>query len=264
MMKKYRFLVIGAHPDDPEQMGAGLAMHVVPKGHEVKFLSLTDGGAGHHWMKREELIARRAEERKAAAAIYGVVYEALPVPDGELTASLENRAMLMKEIRTYAPDVIITHRTCDYHPDHRACGQLVMDCSYLVGVPLYCPDVPVPGKTPVILSYYDRFTKPMPFRADIAVDTDDVIDRKIDGMLAHVSQFYEWLPWVDGWKDVEDAATFEEKTEVLRKFLRGWFTRVADEARHLLPEAVETAESWEWNEYGAAMTDDILKVMTEK
>ena len=263
-MKKYRFMVIGAHPDDPDQMGAGLAMHVVPKGHEVMFLSLTDGGAGHHQMTREALVARRAEERKLAASIYGVTYEALPIPDGELTPSLEARAMLMKEIRAFAPDVIITHRTCDYHPDHRACGQLVMDCSYLVGVPLYCPDVPVPGKTPVILSYHDRFTRPMPFHAEIAIDTDDVIDRKLEGMLAHVSQFYEWLPWVDGWKDIEAAETFEEKTALLRPFLRAWFAKVADEARHLLPEGVETAESWEWNEYGAPMTDEILKVMTEK
>ena len=67
------------------------------------------------------------------------------------------------------PDVIITHRSCDYHPDHRACGQLVCDCSYMVGVPLFCPDVPALRKAPVILFTEDRFTQPAPFRADIAV-----------------------------------------------------------------------------------------------
>ena len=38
----------------------------------------------------------------------------------------------------------------------------------------------------------------MPFTPDVAVAIDDVIDKKIDMLDAHVSQFYEWLPWVDG------------------------------------------------------------------
>ncbi len=263
-MKKYRFMVIGAHPDDPDQMAGGLALRLAPKGHEFLFLSMTDGSAGHHQMTREALTARRAEERKAAAAIYGVTYEAFPIPDGELMPDLNVRNMLMRRIRAFAPDVIITHRTCDYHPDHRACGQLVMDCSYMVGVPLCCPDAPVPDKTPVILSFYDEFTKPLPFHAEIAIDTDDVIDRKLEGMLAHVSQYYEWLPFIGGWEAVEAAETFEEKTAQLKKYLRSRITDVADAARHLLPDAAETAEAWEWNEYGAPMTDDILRAMTEK
>ena len=188
-MKSYRFLVVGAHPDDADIRCGGLAIRLRRKGHEVMFLSMTDGGSGHQTMTREALVQRRAKEAAAAGAVYGVTYKVLTAPDAYLTPSLEYREMLMREIRAYAPDVIITHRSCDYHPDHRACGQLVTDCSYLVSVPLYCPGVPVPPEVPVILSMWDTFTRPVPFRADVAVPIDDVMEQKLTGMLSHVSQF---------------------------------------------------------------------------
>src|SRR5439155_7603059 len=54
----------------------------------------------------------------------------------------------------------------------------------------------------------DRFLKPQPFRPDVAVAVDDVIEKKIDMLDAHASQMYEWLPWVDGTLDKvpKDAA----------------------------------------------------------
>ena len=169
--------------------------------------------------------------------------------------------MLMREIRAYAPDVIITHRSCDYHPDHRACGQLVTDCSYLVSVPLYCPEAPVPQTVPVILSMWDAFTRPTPFRADVAVPIDDVIEQKLTGMLSHVSQFYEWLPWCDRWTEVLEAQTFEEKTTVLRRLQRERFARVAQTCQQLLPPGTKYAEAFEWNEYGAPLTEELRQLM---
>lgn len=88
--------------------------------------------------------------------------------DGRLTPSLEARETLMRTIRNFKPDVIFTNRACDYHPDHRATGQLVQDCSYLMGVPAICPDTPVLRKTPTILYWADGFTDPKPFRSDFA------------------------------------------------------------------------------------------------
>jgi len=202
-MKSYRFLVIGAHPDDCDLLAGGIALKLQKNGHEVFFLSATDGSAGHQTMSRDELAARRAEECVKAGEILSLAYETLSIPDGELTADLHCRHLLMKRIREIAPDVILTHRTCDYHPDHRACGQLVMDCSYLVGVPLVCPETPALRKAPVILSLWDRFQNPVPFRADVCVSIDDVIEQKVQATLCHVSQFYEWLPWIGGWKTLK-------------------------------------------------------------
>ena len=263
-MKKYRFLVIGAHPDDCDLLAAGLAIKMLQKGHEVVFLSATDGSAGHHTMSREELTVRRSGECRLAGEVLGLTYETLPIPDGELTADLTYRRMLMKRIREIAPDVILTHRTCDYHPDHRACGQLVMDCSYLVGVPLFCPEAPVLRSAPVILSLWDRFQNPAPFRADVCVPIDEFAEAKVRATLCHVSQFYEWLPWVGHQQDVLSAESFEAKTEALQKRLHARFALPASMYADKLPEGTKYAEAFEWNEYGVPLTDELRRAMTER
>lgn len=256
-MEQYRFLMIGAHPDDMELRCGGLALRLREKGHRVMFLSMTDGGAGHQSMKREDLIERRRKEAEAVARFFDIEYRILPFPDARLEPSLEARDALVKCIREYAPHVIFTHRTADYHPDHRACGQLVMDCSYLVNVPLYCPDVPCPPLTPVIMSVWDHFMRPVPFKPDLLIPIDDQVERKIEGSLLHFSQFYEWLPEIDGWKDVIAAPTIEEKTARLKERLYMRFANDVAMYPDMVPEGVKYAETFEWNEYGAPLTDEL-------
>lgn len=263
MMKQYRFLMIGAHPDDMELRCGGLALQLRRKGHCVKFLSMTDGGAGHHEMQREPLVLRREEEAQAAAKLFDIEYGIMPVPDGHLEPDMETRKMLIREIRAFAPHVILTHRTADYHPDHRACGQLVMDCAYMVNVPLFCPDAPCPPYAPAILSVWDGFKRPMPFEPDVIVPVGDVVEKKIDGTLCHVSQFYEWLPYIEGWSGILAAPSFEEKTALLRELLRSRFAHEAQMYAHLMPEGVRYAETFEWNEYGAPLSDELRRVMTQ-
>src|SRR5690606_31898116 len=93
---------------------------------------------------------------------------------------------------------VFAPRPNDYHPDHRYTGQLVQDAAYLVMVPNVVPDTPPLAHNPVFLYLSDRFKKPSPFSPDIAVIIDSVIERKLDALDAHGSQFYEWLPWIDG------------------------------------------------------------------
>jgi hypothetical protein len=82
----------------------------------------------------------------------------------------------------------------------------------MVVVPAVTPDTPALRKNPAFFYYEDGFQRPNPFRPDVAVAIDQVIDQKISALDSHVSQFYEWLPWVDGkLQDVpKDAA--ERKT----------------------------------------------------
>ncbi len=68
----------------------------------------------------------------------------------------------------------------------------------MVVVPSLVADAPPLKTNPVFVYYSDRFTRPQPFRADIVVSIDDVYEKKINMLDAHVSQFYEWLPWVAG------------------------------------------------------------------
>ena len=142
MSEPLRAMMIGAHPDDVDICTCGITKRLVSKGCIVRFVSMTTGNAGHQTMRGEELIKTRAAEAQKSAAYLGATYEILPFDDGRLTPSLEARETLMRTIRNFKPDVIFTNRACDYHPDHRATGQLVQDCSYLMGVPAICPDTP--------------------------------------------------------------------------------------------------------------------------
>src|SRR5690606_33396719 len=97
-------------------------------------------------------------------------------------------------------DVVIAPRPNDYHPDHRYTGVLVQDAAFMVGVPNVAADTPPLRKNPVFLFFEDGFQKPNPFTPDITVDISEVIDQKINALDAHESQFYEWLPWISGYK----------------------------------------------------------------
>ena len=155
-----KVLMIGAHQDDVELRCGGLAALLKKNGHEVQFLSVSNGSGGHHKLSRPEIRARRAAESAKVAELLGIRYDVWSdVEDCEIQATLEMRRRMTRYIREAAPDVIITHRTNDYHPDHRACGQLVMDCAYMINVPLFCPDVPCPPYGPVILSVWDSFSE---------------------------------------------------------------------------------------------------------
>jgi hypothetical protein len=126
----------------------------------------------------------------------------------------------------------------------------------MVVVPAVTPDVPALRKNPVFLYYEDNFQRPNPFRPDIAVDIDDVIDDKMDALDSHVSQFYEWLPWVDG--RLEQVPKDPAERRIWLKRTRGE-RRISPEVRASLvkwygPEKGNAAryyEAFEICEYGA-------------
>ena len=255
------FLMIGAHPDDMDLRCGGIATRLHERGHKVVFLSATNGNAGHMTMDRDALRERRLAEMAQAAVHYGGIrYETLDVDDGYLAADIPTRDKLIRYIRKEAPDVIITHRTNDYHPDHRACGQLVEDCAYLTGVPLICRDTPALRKQPVILYCEDRYNNPTPFRPDLCVPTDDVIGQKLKGVLAHRSQFYEWLPYDGHWEDVLDH-TEEEATAALTIRELGRFHYTVTRFPGCFPPGTEYGEAFQISEQGGPMTDEIRRAM---
>jgi len=140
-----RLLILGAHPDDAEYHAGGLATLWRRRGDVVRMISLTDGRSGHFERPPEALAVMRRAEAAAAGRVIGATYETWDIPDGELMPTLEVRARVIREIRTFAPDLVLTHRTSDYHPDHRAVGQIVQDASYLVTVPNLLRDCPAAG-----------------------------------------------------------------------------------------------------------------------
>src|SRR5262245_22249297 len=115
-----RILAIGAHPDDADIKAGGSAAKWCALGHSVLMVSLTDGAAGHHATWGPPLAQRRRAEARAAAAVIGAAYEVWDYPDGELQPTLEARSRAIRLIRSFQPDLLLTHRPNDYHPDHQA------------------------------------------------------------------------------------------------------------------------------------------------
>ncbi len=256
---KLRVMVIGAHQDDPEKM-AGTAILYARQGHEVRFLCTTNGQSGHENYPGYKLVQIRREEAQHAKEVMGIAaYTCLDINDGYLMPDIANRERLMREIRTFAPDIIFTHRPCDYHPDHRNTAQLVQDCSYLLRVPNFLPTVPVMNKMPVIFYMEDTFQKPYPFHADVAIAIDEVIDQKIMAYAQHESQVFDWLPWVDGVDPASIPSNEEDRIVWLKQAYGPRSERQTDLVRPLLTErygvqiAAKThyCEAFEACEYGA-------------
>ncbi len=253
--RKLRIIAIGAHPDDCDIKFAGTAYKLAQAGHAVKFLSVTNGDAGHHEMGGGMLAKRRYLETQESARRLGIgEYEVLDNHDGELTPTVEVRRQIIRSIRRWKADIVVAPRPNDYHPDHRYTGVLVQDAAYMVVVPNVTPDVPPLENNPIFLYYQDNFQKPAPFRPDIVVSLDDVWERKVNAMDAHTSQFYEWLPWVDHRLNEVPKDPAERK-----KWLAGMrVQRLSEAARTTLvrrygPEKAKTVqytESFELCEYG--------------
>ena len=255
-----RILVIGAHPDDADIKAGGTAAKWCRLGHQVGLVSVTDGSAGHQTLRGAALAERRRAEASAAAAVIGASYQVLGHPDGALVPTLEARHQLIRLIRTFRPDLVLTHRPNDYHPDHRYTSVLVQDAAYLVTVPAVCPDTAHLARDPVILYLADDFKKPAAFTADVVVDIGEEIDHLVGMLHCHASQFYEWLPFNGGFADQVPAGE-----EARREWLKGRILRrirpLADRFRDRViqtygPErghGVEYVEAFEVSEYGAPL-----------
>lgn len=263
MSEPRRYLFIGAHPDDPDIRFGATAVKLVRAGHIVKFVSLCRGDCGHFAMTPDALAERRWHEAQEAKKRSGICeYEILSNHDCELEPSLAVRRQLIGIIRRFDPDVILSHRLCDYHPDHRAAAQLVMDCAYVSQVPMFCPEFQIQKQPPIFAFVYDDFTDPRPVRPDAAVPFDDVAEDKCRLLDCHVSQVYEWLPWDTGMKDFDASRmTWDEKFRYLHERWGKRFIRAADLARETLIEMYgETgrnarhAEVFEYSPYGRKIT----------
>lgn len=262
MDNRIRVIAIFAHPDDGDAKMGGTAAMLAEMGYAVKFVAITNGDAGHQTEGGGALAKRRRAEAQESARRLGIdEYKVLDNHDGELMPELHVRQQVIREIRTWNADIVLGLRPNDYHPDHRYAGVLVQDAAYLVVVPNVTPDTPPLTKNPVFLYMEDGFQKPNPFSPDIVVGIDDVIDKKIDGLDAHESQMYEWLPWVSGTLDqvpkdkklrkemvkrgyVERGALSSEK----RKALEKWYGKAKG-------SKFKYAESFEICEYGKQPTE---------
>lgn len=258
-----RILAIGAHPDDCDLKVGGVAALYRQDGHDVRFVSVTNGESGHQSMSGIELAAIRQAEAQAAGRVIGLRYDVLPFRDGHLEPTLQARLKLIALIREYRPDLIFTHRPNDYHPDHRYTSQLVNDAAYMVTVPAVVPDVPALANNPVIAYMSDDFQRPYPFSPTVAVDIEPVMDLVLDMLACHVSQVFDFLPYNRGQAD-QVPADEAGKREFLRQWYLTYVEHLADRYRDLLVDIygaekggqIRYIEAFETCEYGAPLTEE--------
>ena len=262
---KLSIIMFGAHPDDCDIRSAGTAAKWVALGHKVRFVSVTNGDAGHHEQGGGILAARRRAEAQEVGKRLGIEYVVLDNHDGELVPSLQVREQIIAQIRQVKADLVLGPRPNDYHPDHRYTGVLLGDAAFMVTVPNILTHIPALTKNPVFLYYQDGFQKPNPFTPDIVVDITDTYDKKIDALDAHVSQFYEWLPWHAGRldqvpKDVKARREWLKKdrgsniSPVVRAALEKYYGKEA-------ASKVQQVEAFEICEYGRRPNAEEIKAL---
>jgi LmbE family N-acetylglucosaminyl deacetylase len=198
-----RAMAIVAHPDDIEFTCAGTMARWSKHGSKIAYVICTSGevGIAESGMTKEKAAKiREAEQRKAAeiAGAHEVIF--LHQPDGLLQPTIELRKLLVREIRCFRPEVVVTGdptivwRGEHYinHPDHRAAAMAALDATFpAAGQPNLFQELEEEG-------FFAHKTRKVYVTAwpegDYFVDIDETIEIKLAALSAHASQFKNWDP----------------------------------------------------------------------
>lgn len=179
---KLDVLVFGAHPDDVELGCGGTIIKEVSRGKRVGIIDLTRGELGTRGN-----IKIRDKETIAATKIMGVsIRENMNFKDGFFKNNDKNKLALIKKIRKYKPDIVITNALSDRHPDHPRSSQITIDSCFLSGLEKIKTNQDI--WRPKAIYHYIQFNTLSP---DIVIDISDCIDLKIKAVQAYKSQFYD-------------------------------------------------------------------------
>ena len=193
-----RVLVVAAHPDDIEFGAAATVARWVREGAEVRYLVVTRGDKGSDDPDADvALLAKRREaEQRAAADEIGVAsVEFLDEPDGQVERSLALRERITRAIRSGRPEVVMSHDPTVLfvnnewvnHPDHRAVGEVTVDAVFPTARdPLNFREHLDEGLGPWKVAELFLWSTN---EANQIVDVGETLDRKVDALRHHASQF---------------------------------------------------------------------------
>jgi N-acetylglucosamine malate deacetylase 1 len=197
-------LVIAVHPDDAELCCSGTILKHIALGKKVGIVDLTRGELGTRGTAET-----RDEEAADSAKILGLhIRENLRLRDGFFQNDEFHRLEVIKAIRKYQPEIILSNALEDRHPDHGRAGDLVYDSVFLSGLPKIetsIDGIKQEAHRPRLLLQFiqDRYLKP-----DIIVDISDHMDKKIESIQAFKTQFYN--PDVEGQETYISSPEFFE------------------------------------------------------
>lgn len=202
-----RILAVGAHPDDLEILCGGTLAKYRARGDDVVMCHVANGDKGHFVIMPEELTRIRAREAELAAAVIGAGCVALKFLDVEIFDSLQARTRVIDMVRVARPDVVITHHPDDYHTDHQATTQLLLEATFSATVPHVESEHPFLPKLPVV--YFMDTLAGLHFQPTEYVDITEFIAPKKEMLSKHVSQL-AWLKEHDDY-DALDALETQAK-----------------------------------------------------
>lgn len=183
---KLDILVLAAHPDDAELAAAGTIISHVRAGKKVGVVDLTRGELG----TRGNPEIRQAESLEASKILGISARETLEIPDAFFEVNRSNQLEVIKMIRKYQPEILITNAISDRHPDHARASDLVVEASFksgLVKVETVLDGTVQDPWRPNVLYHFiqDRYIRP-----DFIVDVSDYWEDKMRAIRAYQSQFY--------------------------------------------------------------------------
>ncbi len=184
---KTDILFIVAHPDDVELCSAGTVFKHVALGHTVGIIDLTAGELGTRGSAEI-----RSREAAVAAGIMGIAFrENLGLRDGFFDLSETNKLPVIRAIRQYQPEIVVTNAVRDRHPDHGRASQLVTESCFLSGL----PKVQVERGGQALEAWRPRqiyhMIQDYYIHPDVCVDITSYMPKKIEAIMAFRSQFYD-------------------------------------------------------------------------
>jgi LmbE family N-acetylglucosaminyl deacetylase len=221
-------MVIVAHPDDPEFGPAGTAARWIDAGSQGWLVCCTSGDQGGEDPDADPLAlaALREAEQQTAASIVGYAgVTFLHQPDGALANDLALREMLVREIRTFRPDAVLTSdpETLFYrdggvnHTDHRAAGMAAVDAVYPAARnPMAFPNL---ARTGLAAHRVRRIYLFWTERTNTWIDVSATLERKIAALGAHASQIHDreaLAERITKWAAEEGATIGATAAEALR------------------------------------------------
>ena len=192
MFNKSEVMVISAHPDDSEFGAAGSVAKWTREGKRVVYVVCTSGDKGTDSpdIPPQQLAKIREKEQQDAAAVLGVSNVVfLRYPDQELEDTSDFRKAIVRQIRTYKPDMIVTsdpYRRYIWHRDHRITGQVSLDAVYpyardLLSYPDLIKEGLMPHKVKKILFFGTE-------DINLRIDITETFHLKLAALRCHKSQ----------------------------------------------------------------------------
>jgi bacillithiol biosynthesis deacetylase BshB1 len=184
---KLDILAFAAHPDDVELSASGTLMRYVAEGKKIGIIDLTEGELG-----TRGTVETRYEEATDSAKIMGLsARHNLRMADGFFEDNIDNKRLIIEQIRKYQPEIVLANSISDRHPDHGRAGKMVADACFLSGLRKIETDLEgeeqLPHRPRLVAHYIQDFY----LEPSFVIDVTDYVDRKIEVIKAFKTQFYD-------------------------------------------------------------------------